>query len=235
MAVYKASEHVTGITFKKLYTVSVWAVKSDDGGYLLVDTGFNGSDVEGELNRAGFNGPPKAIVLTHCHLDHCGNAARLAGKWGVPVIASAEETPLIDGSKKLSQYASGPLRSTFFKLLGLLKHIQADAVEVTRTVKDGDLIDGVEVISIPGHTPGQIALFQKDDGACISADCFMNMKNNISHDPISLIDIDREAAVRSMRRVAGLKAKVILPSHGPALREDGSERITKFLREKHGM
>ncbi len=107
MSAEKLTDHITRLTFKKLYPVFVWAVSCEDDGYLLVDTGFKNSDVELALKGAGFDGAPKAIVITHCHLDHTGSAAALARKWKVPVVASAVEAPFIDSSQKLSDQASG--------------------------------------------------------------------------------------------------------------------------------
>lgn len=116
MGAKKITDHITCFRFKKLHTVHVWAVSLNDGGYVLIDTGFNNSDVESALKDVGFAVAPKAIVITHCHLDHTGCVAKLAEKWGVQVIASVKEASLIDGSRRIADEAKGSIQKGFLRI-----------------------------------------------------------------------------------------------------------------------
>ncbi len=231
MSAVKLTDHITCLTFKKLYPVFVWAISCEDDGYLLVDTGFNNSDVESELKRASFHGAPKAIIITHCHLDHTGSVEALARKWKVPVVASAVESPFIDGSRKLAQQASGVVQRGFLGLADRLKMMTGVPVQVTRQVSEGDQIDGLRVIEIPGHTPGQIALVHEGDGAVIVADAFINYKNRVRQDPMPGVDIDREEAKRSIAKLSALGYENLLPSHGKPILGNGTQKLKEFLND----
>ena len=231
MSAVQLTDHITRLTFKKLYPVFVWAVSCDDDGYLLVDTGFKNSDIELELKQAGFTGAPKAIVLTHCHLDHTGSVASLARKWKVPVVASAFESPFIDGSRKLAQQAGGAFQRGFLGLADRLKMITGTPSQVTRQVSEGDQIECLRVVEIPGHTPGQIALVHEGDGAVIVADAFVNYKNRIRQDPLPGVDIDRDEARRSIAKLSELGYENILPSHGEPMLGNGTQKLKDFLND----
>jgi glyoxylase-like metal-dependent hydrolase (beta-lactamase superfamily II) len=66
--------------------------------WTLVDTGLPG--FAGRVRDAAwqrFRRKPRAIVLTHGHFDHAGNALALAEEWRVPVYCAREEMPYLTG------------------------------------------------------------------------------------------------------------------------------------------
>ncbi|WP_262922867.1 MBL fold metallo-hydrolase [Hymenobacter cellulosilyticus] len=60
------------------------------GEWVLVDTGLPGAakDIIAAADKLFYPGThPEAILLTHGHMDHAGNARELAEHWKVPVLA----------------------------------------------------------------------------------------------------------------------------------------------------
>src|SRR5206468_51872 len=68
--------------------------------WVLIDTGVSGYSamiLQAAQARFGENSNPKAIILTHGHFDHAGNAVELARHWEVPVYAHPLEFPYLTG------------------------------------------------------------------------------------------------------------------------------------------
>ena len=79
---------------------NVYFLGRPGGRWILVDAGFPGRAREilaAAEARFGSGSAPEAIVLTHGHIDHAGNAAALAGAWDVPIYAHHLETPFLTG------------------------------------------------------------------------------------------------------------------------------------------
>ena len=227
----RVTEHIGQLHFNTFIPVAVWVVDLDGDGYVLIDSGYFNCNVEVGLKNAGYEEPPKALVITHCHLDHTGTAARLVRQWDTPVIASAEEAPFIDGSLSLSEAVSSGAQKAFLGLSSRWNMMTGQPVSVSQWVSEGDLVEGLRVIDVPGHTPGQIALVHEGDGAVIVGDTFGNFLNRIGRWPFPGIDTDRDEGLRSIEKLADLGFEKLLPSHGEPILKDGARRLREFLGE----
>jgi glyoxylase-like metal-dependent hydrolase (beta-lactamase superfamily II) len=79
---------------------NVYFIGRPGGKWILVDTGFPGGTREilaATEARFGSGSRPEAIVLTHGHIDHAGNAGALADEWDAPIYAHRLETPFLTG------------------------------------------------------------------------------------------------------------------------------------------
>ena len=86
------------------------------------------------------------VLLTHGHLDHCGGAAEVAARTGVPI-----EGPQREDAFWIDQLAS---QASSFRLAG------ARPFTPDRWLEDGDAVTvgniAFEVRHCPGHTPGHV-------------------------------------------------------------------------------
>lgn len=101
-----------------------------------------------------------SVVNTHLHIDHAVGNDYLLTKYEVKAKAHLLDLPLGD---RMQQQAM------MFGLGGEYK-----GVEISDYLKDGDKIkigDGeLEVIAVPGHSQGSIALYDRKDGFVIVGD-----------------------------------------------------------------
>lgn len=223
------SRHIAAIDLHGRFQVAVFLVRHDRG-LLLVDAGFPGWHYA-ILTAAESLPKPNHIthiVLTHAHVDHIGGAAFVAKHSGAEVLASAAEKPFIEG-RSLARSAHGLLPRVVLSLNHWTQGRRVDAVRVDRTIADGDVVCGLRVVEVPGHTPGQIALWHESDAVLLCADALFNVNGGIGFDPIPGMTSNRARAEASLARLAELGCKDIAPSHGPAILGDAAERIRRFL------
>jgi hydroxyacylglutathione hydrolase len=115
---------------------------------VVIDPGFSARGIRDLLEAAGKR--PVAALATHGHADHVGAASDLCGNELPLYIHRDDETALTDPIGWGAGYpTAAPGRPA-----------------MTRTVRDGDVIDEgglrLEVIHTPGHTPGSVC-FRLDD------------------------------------------------------------------------
>lgn len=102
----------------------------------------------------------ESVINTHLHIDHAVGNSFLKKEYDTPVLANDADLPL---GERMQQQAQ------MFGLSGSF-----NGVEVTQFIKAGDRIkvgDGeLEVIEVPGHSRGSIALYDRNDGFVIVGD-----------------------------------------------------------------
>ncbi len=166
---------------------------------ILIDPGEEEAKIRGALKRHGLD--PAFIVNTHGHWDHIGCDER----FGVPVYIHGEDAPLLkDPERNLSSFFDVP-----FRMKSEVK-VLADG----ETVALDDL--KLQVIHLPGHTPGGIALFLKSPQGCVlfSGDSLFRHSVGRSDFP----GADGRLLIESIRaRLLTLPDDTaVYPGHGPA-------------------
>lgn len=152
---------------------------------------------------------PDALLLTHAHVDHSGGAF-LAARQGIPVLAHPLEHPLLTGQDHHLPYPAG--QPHLGELISRL-HPKVPP-RALRNVLPGQEICGWEVLTLPGHSLGQIGLLR--DGVLIAGDAVISGTNG-AHLPRPAYNDDHAAAVETLKRLTRMNLKVILPGHGGAL------------------
>jgi glyoxylase-like metal-dependent hydrolase (beta-lactamase superfamily II)/8-oxo-dGTP pyrophosphatase MutT (NUDIX family) len=179
------------------------------GSFLIVDPGSDDDDELSRLlrvvdrRRREGGGVPQAVLLTHHHGDHVRGAARIASALGVPVRAHAETLKRLD-----------------------LAGVRADALD------DGDVLDlegqTARVLHTPGHAPGHVALHLREREALLAGDLISGL-STILIDPR---DGRMGPYLQSLRRVAALGCRTVLPAHGPSLPGDSIPKLVEHRLER---
>lgn len=149
--------------FPLVFPVNCYLVKEQDS-LTLIDAAIPGCEKEIISAAASLGLPITRIILTHAHLDHIGSLDALHLLMpDVEILMTARDARFLSGDMSLDPTEpQGKLKGAY----------QEISVRPTRFIADGDQIGSLEVISTPGHTPGQIALFDVRDGSLIAGDAF---------------------------------------------------------------
>ena len=125
---------------------------------ILIDTGlgpvklwnFTGGDLLNELATAGVKPEEiETVFITHLHVDHCGNVALPSGGALQPTFPNAIYRWTLE--EDAYWHSTKPLMTDF----SMDAMFEAVAPRF-QPVEDGaTLAPGINVISLPGHTPGQ--------------------------------------------------------------------------------
>lgn len=143
-------------------------------GLILVDTGLPGSEkkLESILHQHNWKySDIKLIIITHAHVDHAGNAARVKSLSGAPVVAHLDDLPYFRREKEMTFCATGWFGKLFLKT-GLMHEPYAPFTPDI-LLKEGEqlLLNewGVEgrVLHTPGHTEGSLSIILSDQQALV--------------------------------------------------------------------
>jgi glyoxylase-like metal-dependent hydrolase (beta-lactamase superfamily II) len=151
---------------------------------------------------AALNGRPlRAILITHCHMDHSPLARRLAARTGAPVLAQGPYKParaLHPGEKAV-----------------LDGSIDRDHAPDQR-LQDGERlrIDGLDVIveATPGHTMDHLSFHVPALKLCFSGDHVMGWSTSIVAPPDGSMGAYMTSLQQSLERCEGVS--MLLPGHG---------------------
>ncbi len=128
----------------------------------VIDPGMYGSDEQKEFDDYVKANDLKIIevINTHLHLDHCFGDNYVKDKYGVKVAANIGDSDL--GADITSQ----------MRRFGGREAVEGVTIDVP--LEDGDVISigksRLEVITVPGHSPGGIALYSPDGHFVIAGD-----------------------------------------------------------------
>lgn len=135
------------LTSGPLRVNSYFLVNESTNGAILIDGGENYKLIKDTEKRLGFT--IKALLLTHAHFDHAGNAYKLQQD-GVKVYISEIDAPKLLNEQNLS----GDFGRKF------------ETLTADYTFSGGDVlnIEGIEikVLSTPGHTDGSVTFMVSD-------------------------------------------------------------------------
>ncbi|GGN76148.1 hydrolase [Actinoplanes lobatus] len=100
------------------------------------------------------------------------------------------------------------------------------AGETLTPLKDGDEVFGLQIIGTPGHTLGHMSVFEPGTGVLVTGDALRNQNGLEGSAPQYTTDATLAAA--SVKKLAGLEVKAILPGHGEPLTAGAKEALQKL-------
>jgi glyoxylase-like metal-dependent hydrolase (beta-lactamase superfamily II) len=190
----------------KGWQVYVW---HDRDSVTLIDTGAPGSGAEILSAVPGVD----RIVLTHGHVDHSGSAAELHQATGAPVLAGAGDAAAIRMGGRLPPPVFEDWEVPIYQRVSAGLPDTAEPVTVDRELHDGDLLDfggGAEVLAIPGHTEGSVAIYLPEHRVLFTGDTIANVGSVM----LGTFNQDRAQTVASFQRLAGLDVETACFGHG---------------------
>jgi glyoxylase-like metal-dependent hydrolase (beta-lactamase superfamily II) len=206
--------------------VNAWALQAGDG-IVLVDTGMHArgamADLERALDRTGHRVQDvRLIVITHAHIDHCGQAPPIAARAGCEVWIHPRFRDLVARTRTLEQRleiarASGVPEDRLRRWAQ--EHEEENGIAGTLE-SDRDLLPGVaiesdlgawQVVETPGHTPSHVCLHQPERRLLISGDHLLGRVSlyfdvGLSPDPVGEF-------VHSLDVVDALDTRLALAGH----------------------
>ena len=182
------------------------------------------------------------LILTHTHVDHMGAAHEFSERW----VHTVEADTLADPGRSaslLSESFDPELRAMFVAagypplpeiVIGALPfegyvpaEYRLEGAPATRLLNDGDVIDmgdrRLEVLLVPGHSPGSIALWDAATGTLFAGDVVYDGPLLYQGRGMSVLDY-----IASFRRLRALPVTVVHAGHEASF---GRERLHAIIDE----
>ncbi|MCX2742893.1 MBL fold metallo-hydrolase [Mangrovivirga sp. M17] len=151
-------------TFNPFYE-NTFVVANDNGDCMIIDPGCYEKEEKEILDNfiSKNNYQVKKLINTHCHIDHVLGNAHVKKKYNVDLEGHEND---IETLKAVETYAPA---------YGFANY---ESTEMNTYLKEGDTVnlgdDKFEVLFVPGHAPGHIALYNKIEKVLIGGDVLFN-------------------------------------------------------------
>jgi glyoxylase-like metal-dependent hydrolase (beta-lactamase superfamily II) len=122
------------------------------------------------------------------------------------------------------------VKATFY--IGEADVPEVNAARPLTPVKDGDEVFGLQIIGTPGHTAGHVAVFDPSTGVLVAGDALRTTDGLLGPDPQYSDDMPQ--AVASVRKLATLDVRTILPGHGDPLTSGAADALNKLAASLKG-
>ena len=209
-------------------------VLSEGRDLMLVDAGLLGSSraiTDGLRDLGRTPHEIRGVAITHAHPDHSGGLAELVMGTDTSVAAHTLEADIIEGTTA----APNPLR---WRLVGpmswsVLNRLMGSPVPVDHRVGDGDRLpfpSEVQVVHLPGHTPGSIGLYLPRKQVVIVGDALQYKLGRKLYPPAPGVTQCPDEALRSLEKLLDLDFDTICFSHFPPMRNQPRKALEELLK-----
>ena len=168
----------------------------------------------------------KTIVLTHGDFDHIGSVKDLKRLSGARVAAHRDEIDLLSLHKKRTGPPNAPwnVRIAYNGLAAWERMTGKLPLSVDLPLEDSQVVDGLRVIHLPGHTPGSIALYEENRRVLFSGDSLVYPSGVLHSSPPHLSMCPQEIGP-THKRLLSIDFDIMLGGHGQPLMPDAVEKV----------
>ena len=208
---------------RSFYRCNIWHVRGRDRD-MLVDSGMGVVSLREHVRLVCER--PLIAVGSHTHFDHIGGHHEFAER-----AVHAAEAEILAYPSRRSTVADRWVREDMFTAAPAADFRAADyevrPAPATRLLRDGDIVDlgdrRFEVMHLPGHSPGSIALWEESTAVLFSGDVVYDgeLVDDAYHS-----DIDDY--LESMERLRHVPARVVHAGHFESF---GGARLVELVDE----
>ena len=195
-------------------------VIGNEGECIIIDPGCYSREEEEELIHfiENQNLRPKSIINTHCHIDHVLGVEKIKNHFQVPFIIREKEVPVLTSVK---------LYAPLYGYPDFVEPVPGGFIDEQETVSVGN--QSWQIFDVPGHSPGHIALYNREASICISGDVLFNRSIGRS----DLAGGDYETLIKSIKtKLFTLPEDTkIFPGHGPETTVREEKKYNPFCGE----
>jgi glyoxylase-like metal-dependent hydrolase (beta-lactamase superfamily II) len=154
------------------------------------------------------------VALTHAHPDHWGAAPALCAAMGVTVACHEADADIVTGHAM----AGNGLAFRAGKIF-----LEGGTCDDVVRLAEGDMVGDFRVVHAPGHSAGHVIYFRESDGVAVVGDLINTMdmwtRRVRIAEPPPFLSVDADENRRSVLKLVELGPSLVLPGHGPALRD----------------
>jgi len=222
----------------------------DDSPRTLVDAGIK-TEASFETLKKGLEtigvglNSIERILITHGHLDHCGQAKRLSSLSGAPIYIHSKEYERLNSldhslsimkSILLRNGAPETMVNETINYIECAK-IMADSLDEAFFLDDGDSIlfksMSWKTIHCPGHAPGMICFYWPEEKILFTGD---HLLKEITPNPVLNVNENKppfrypslKQYLTSLEKIEKFDISLLLPAHGEEI-HDAKDLIEKIF------
>ncbi len=233
----QVAEHLALAT--SLLASNVWLLKDAAGRRFLVDTGvrIERFPLRGDLRRAGLHraGDLTAILLTHRHSDHAGNAVWLRERFRCPIVCHRNDAAILAGRRPARRLRRG-IGTFTEELLCRYEDAHTPRLEVDEAVGDGPWRFGFRIIPAFGHTEGSVFIYHEPTHTLFTGDAVLSgVPPSRKKEQLGLampaFSVDAEACHARALAILGTPLTIdhLATGHGPYIGHDTAAKLEAFV------
>ena len=223
---------IKGVYIVPMGFANAFLIEGDDG-LTLIDAGFPDKEAAVFAAIRGLGRSPdqlKHLVFTHAHPDHIGSAAAIVRGTGARTYMHPLDIPIAENGGPFRPMTPAPgLLGRVLCNLFFHPEERLDPVTIDQPLIPGETLQiasGFDVIHVPGHCAGQVALLWRPERMLFASDVCTNIMG--LGDPVGFENL--EEGRESQRKLASLSFDAAGFGHGKPITRDASKRF----RNKYG-
>jgi hydroxyacylglutathione hydrolase len=205
---------ITRVLFGRSNVFMLSNVKSK----LLIDTGSMG-DRKRLMKKLGRIYSPDAVIMTHTHFDHAGNAGLLKEQFSPKFIIQEKEKDYLESGDSPIPHGTRPWTRLIYSLGAEKKQHWFHVQGVKADIIIGELYDLSDfgfkayILHIPGHSAGSCCVVVDNEFA-LTGDTLIGVIPGSAFPPWG---DDAAGIIRSWKKLLDTGCHTFLPAHGFAV------------------